>query len=367
MTRSLITGKVFIGWTVMGSSIGKRVHARLAGEAWAAVDFRRAGAALAGFAIPAHGEIRRLMRLNIVQRVEHDHSRSDRAPGSRPARRRSRRRERLRRIASAIGYSSRFSSAFRLTATSSREFRTCHRAIPRAELFRVCKSFVHRQEWLIRALHHFIASPSRMMMLFCLPQLFVELGKIDAAVRAAAFLAGHGARSRLRKQSASISDPARCQPGLNMREPSTLSCAARAFNICNSVSAALQIFFDPKDSDQALHDCLQIAMNGVGIFAALRQRARAILFRLPAICALSMDAVTQSFRMRGRSQARRAAQKPANRKANFRPGGSRRASPAAASPAAKNPGTVDCRGFRFHADAAHHVVAGRAQLPWAPW
>ena len=42
-----------------------------------AVDFRRAGAALAGLAIPAAGEVVGLRRLDLVDGVEHDHAFGD--------------------------------------------------------------------------------------------------------------------------------------------------------------------------------------------------------------------------------------------------------------------------------------------------
>src|SRR5688572_16058770 len=35
---------------------GQRIHSRLAGQPWVAVYFRRAGTALAGFAVPAYGQ-----------------------------------------------------------------------------------------------------------------------------------------------------------------------------------------------------------------------------------------------------------------------------------------------------------------------
>ena len=60
-----------------GFVFGKRVHARFAGQARAAVDFGGARAALPCFAIPADGEIGGDVSLDVVQRVEHDHAGSD--------------------------------------------------------------------------------------------------------------------------------------------------------------------------------------------------------------------------------------------------------------------------------------------------
>jgi hypothetical protein len=56
----------------------ERVHTRFTGEAGTAVDFGGAGATFGGFAIPANGEIGRLMRLDGVERVENDHAGGER-------------------------------------------------------------------------------------------------------------------------------------------------------------------------------------------------------------------------------------------------------------------------------------------------
>lgn len=69
--------KRFHGHDGDGLILGEIVHAGLAGEAGAAVDFGGAGAALPGFAVPADGEIGREMALNVVERVENDHAGCD--------------------------------------------------------------------------------------------------------------------------------------------------------------------------------------------------------------------------------------------------------------------------------------------------
>ena len=43
-----------------------------------AVDFGRAGAALARLAVPAHGEVARLLGLNLMHGIEHHHAFGDR-------------------------------------------------------------------------------------------------------------------------------------------------------------------------------------------------------------------------------------------------------------------------------------------------
>jgi len=56
----------------------ERVHTRFTGEAWTAVDFGGAGATFGSFAIPANGEIGRLMGLDGMERVENDHAGGER-------------------------------------------------------------------------------------------------------------------------------------------------------------------------------------------------------------------------------------------------------------------------------------------------
>jgi hypothetical protein len=53
------------------------VHACLAGQARAAVNFSGAGAALPCFAVPADGEVWSQVALNVVERIENDHAGSN--------------------------------------------------------------------------------------------------------------------------------------------------------------------------------------------------------------------------------------------------------------------------------------------------
>src|SRR5258708_13256974 len=56
------------------------VHARFAGQARTPVDFGGTRTALAGFAVPANGEIGTEVPLNVMKRVETDHAGTDRDP-----------------------------------------------------------------------------------------------------------------------------------------------------------------------------------------------------------------------------------------------------------------------------------------------
>ena len=78
VTRSLISGNARIGSTVTGSVEIELVQPGHAHQPRIAVDLGRARPALAGLAVPANGEIVRLLGLNLVDGVEHDHAFGDR-------------------------------------------------------------------------------------------------------------------------------------------------------------------------------------------------------------------------------------------------------------------------------------------------
>ena len=73
VTRSLMIGKARIGVTVIGSPSGEVRHARHAHQPRLAVDLRAARSASPRLAVPAHGERRLLLGLDVVNGVEHDH------------------------------------------------------------------------------------------------------------------------------------------------------------------------------------------------------------------------------------------------------------------------------------------------------
>src|ERR1700687_3956576 len=75
-------GKGFHGEDGDGLVLREIVHARFAGEARAAVDFRGARAALSCFAIPAHGKVWSEVPLNVVERVEDDHAGREEGSGA---------------------------------------------------------------------------------------------------------------------------------------------------------------------------------------------------------------------------------------------------------------------------------------------
>jgi len=68
----------FHGQDDNGPVLWEIVHARFAGQARTPVDFGGTRTALAGFAVPANGEIGSEVPLNVMERVEHNHAGSDR-------------------------------------------------------------------------------------------------------------------------------------------------------------------------------------------------------------------------------------------------------------------------------------------------
>src|SRR5439155_141343 len=52
----------------------QRIESGLTSQPRVAVDFRRARTALAGFTIPAHSQVGRVVRLNVMQRIEYNHA-----------------------------------------------------------------------------------------------------------------------------------------------------------------------------------------------------------------------------------------------------------------------------------------------------
>ena len=71
MTRSRITGNARIGVTVIVSDSSKSESRVMHSSRGLAVDLGAAGAALAGLAVPADGEVAGLGRLDAVDGVEH--------------------------------------------------------------------------------------------------------------------------------------------------------------------------------------------------------------------------------------------------------------------------------------------------------
>jgi len=71
------SGKGFHGEDGDGLVLRELVHARLTSQARAAVDFSGAGATLPSFAVPADGEVRSEVSLNVMERVKDNHAGRD--------------------------------------------------------------------------------------------------------------------------------------------------------------------------------------------------------------------------------------------------------------------------------------------------
>jgi len=102
VTRSFDSREGLHGQDRDGLVLREIVHARFAGQARTPVDFGGTRTALAGFAVPANGEIGSEVPLNVMKRVENDHAGSDRDAIVNGLSAASNRREKTRRVASAI-------------------------------------------------------------------------------------------------------------------------------------------------------------------------------------------------------------------------------------------------------------------------
>ena len=120
---------------------------------------------------------------------------------------------------------------------------------------------------------------------------------------------------------------ARCQPGLNMREPSTLRVRPALLQFSSSASAFCRSFRVRKIPTRLCIVVLQIAMNGIGILAALplkrRQRFAFAVIDLRLIDRRRRDLLG----VLARPPSPRGGQTRADPKANCRPADSRRADP----------------------------------------
>ena len=261
-----------------------------------------------------------MMALNVVQRVEHDHARSDRHLV-------------VHRLA-AVSVAAEDSQMSRQPWISFRSLgsRKLPSAAPNALL-----SPAHTIACKSAGISRCRDSPPRhlcrhrwTMMLFLLPPGVVVVRIIDAAVRAAALSARQrAARYRFGNSQHGFQIARQMPAGIeHARALDTSISRPEAFSFSSSPSAFSKSCFGAENADQALHHLLQIAMHRVGAFAlAAFETARAFRVRLLAICACRRSARAKLAWHAPPQPVPRAGQRPADRKANCRPGDSRRAVP----------------------------------------
>src|SRR5271155_2855451 len=205
----------------------QRVHARLARQPRPPVHFRRARATFRSFAIPPHRQVRRLMRLNRVQRVQHDHAGSERHFI-------------IHRPAPVTVASEHPHGHIRHFFKPSAFKACCNRPLLLYRFYfssaRIC--FNSSGISGTGTSTSFIAAPSRVITWFFLPHVSSVLGK---SMRLCAPRLSRRARAERVTASATTSicckSRERCHPGLNSREPSTRISPARALNFSSSPSA----------------------------------------------------------------------------------------------------------------------------------
>ena len=118
------------------------------------------------------------------------------------------------------------------------------------------------------------------------------------------------------------------------------------------------------DADQVVHRLLQVGLDRVRVLAALQveRRQRRLLGRGHVRLVHGRPGRRRASGRTRRRRCRPAGRTPAGRTASCRRAGSTRACRRPTSPAANRPGTLRLLGVRVDLDAAHHVVAGRADL-----
>ena len=157
---------------------------------------------------------------------------------------------------------------------------------------------------------------------------------------------------------------ARCQPGLNRRPPSTLRCWARSLSSSSLASASSISARLADDADEVVHRLLQLLVQRVRVLAALgRRTARARSHRrVDDAWSTAGRAAEVRRRTRPRRARRRACRRPAGRTASCRRAGWSRACRRTPRPRRTARARGRPRGVGVDLDAAHHVVAGRADL-----
>ena len=189
---------------------------------------------------------------------------------------------------------------------------------------------------------------------------------VEPGVRAAALRALQGAaRDRLRADEHVLQLEVRgsspgCRPASRRPAPSS---SARA-GARQPLQRRLEIRRGAEDADQRLHHRLQVGVQPIRILAGRRGRTAP-----PAPSAASRSCGRRASGaarllggVGGRRGARRAGRRRAGRRASCRPAGWRRACRRPPRRPRTGPGRVLAAVSGVDAHAAHHVVAGRADL-----
>ena len=241
MTRSLISGNVLIGATVIGLLGVQRAHARHAHQPRLAVHLRAAGAALAGLAVPAHGQVDGLRRLHRVDDVEHDLPLVHRRRCSPRTRRPLASPRKTRIVTGCISFAS--SKYFASSA-----------GICGSGVFSI--SIAPSGFWRI-ALFHLPHSGS----------VFGKSSRVWPPRLSVRWSAAHGDRLGDGEQRAQVHR--QVPAGVVLLLPSTPVCFARSLYSCELGQRLLQLGLGADDADQVVHRLLQLALDRVRVLGAL--------------------------------------------------------------------------------------------------
>ena len=264
---------------MIGLSSRQRVEPRHAHQLRLAVDLGRARSALAGLAVPAAREVGRLLGLNRVHRVEHDHAFAGfgLVVLELPLRRSGRARVGTSSMAMAIVY---FSMRWGPTPSADGTQRArSHGFVASDYLFSSMTCQLGR--------HRGIGTRCMVIAPCVLLNHEVERGELLRLVRdSRRGSARRGFPCARRRPCAMASDTVRrlwrsiavCQPLLYSRLPVDAGARPRArAGPCSFSWRLAHLGFLADDADQVLHHVLQVVLDGVGVLAgraALERRQR---------------------------------------------------------------------------------------------
>src|SRR5581483_2836579 len=238
--------------------VGESVHAGLAGETRFAVYFRRARSAPSGFAVPAHGEIGRLVLLHIMEGVEHHH---------------------------AGGY--RHLVVHRLpalaVAAEDSQDHVRHYATAPFSTFRIACNSSGMSE--IGSCRRTISCPLRTMMLCCLPHCSSYLGKSSRLC--APRLSQRASALRVtaaQTVSMDFRSAHRCQPGLNIRDPLMLNLQARSCSRSRSSNPFFRSCSVRKMPTSVCMVCCRSACTAYGLSPPWRSKGASASRSASSIC-----------------------------------------------------------------------------------
>src|SRR5271170_1907926 len=227
----------------------KRVHTGLAGEPWPAIHLGRARTALSGLAVPAHGQVGCLVRLDRMQCIEHHHARD-------------------KRYTIVDGRSTFF------VAPEDPQRRICERALSHGQP-PLLSSTIFCQQLLQIVRHlkergfdegHRASFLDHDIML--LSPGIVQTGVVNAAMGTTALTAcKRAAGHRFGDSQHAMQVPRKVPSGVEEPRAFNAHASDTRLQLIELREGTVEVFLVSKDAYKALHGALQVFVNGIGAFA----------------------------------------------------------------------------------------------------